>query len=341
MNPKVHGGEVLIFGDLHFSDVFTGKHKDYIVNCCKVLNQIGDMIEERNPSTVVFLGDIVGWTDTNIRSREVFSMFCNFFRKIHTGRRVFVVRGNHDMKGYPDFQFLVDLGLVETCSYFDYYKDANEGVTPEIRFHIVNYGEEDFTREYLADSSNVALAHNNFTIEGQTTWYNEHDGIELGRLSSFSDMDMVVSGHIHNPSPELVGVDMPSGKPCYLFYTGCPTRPIKLPENYDMCWAVSFKYDKDSDSTDYDMIPMELIPSSEIFYSDDEFIDERSEEELQDEVRKEALAEVLSDIMKYRMVGGNTLNQIDSIPNATDEAKEMAKSYLQVAYNNKKEDLLK
>lgn len=340
MKQSIHGGEVLGIGDLHFSDVFEGKHKNYLENCCKVLRQILDLVEERKPKAIVFFGDLVGWTETNIRSREVFSMFCRFFRKLHEYSRIFVVRGNHDIGGYPDFQFLVDLGLVEVCDYFDYYKDSSEDTIPEVRFHIVNYGEEDNTRDYLEGASNVAFAHNNFTIDGVTTWYNAHDGIELGMLQSFNHMDMVISGHIHNPSPELVGVDMPSGKTCYLFYTGCPTRPINIPDNYDLCWVVSFSYKPETDSTEYDMIPFELEPYENLYHSDDTIINEKTEEELENEIRKEALAEVLSDIIKYRMVGGDTMNQIDSIPNATVEAKAMAKEYLQVAYNNSKEVLL-
>ena len=166
VNLAIHGGEVLAIGDLHFSDVFEGKHKNYLENCCKVLRQILELVEERKPKAVVFLGDIVGWSDTNIRSREVLSMFCSFFRKLHESCRVFVVRGNHDMKGYPDFQFLVDLGFVEVCTYFDYYKNSDESIAPEIRFHIVNYGEEDNPKDYYEGISNVAFAHNNFTIDG-------------------------------------------------------------------------------------------------------------------------------------------------------------------------------
>lgn len=342
--PRIDGGEVLAIADLHFSDVFEGKHKNYLENCCKVLRQILNLVEERKPKAVVFLGDLVGWTETNIRSREVFSMFCRFFRKLHGYCRIFVVRGNHDMRGYPDFQFLIDLGLVEVCDYFDYYKNSSEDIIPEVRFHIVNYGEEGNARDYINGASNVAFAHNNFTIDGVTTWYNAHDGIELGMQQSLSGMDMVISGHIHTPSPELVGVDMPSGKPCYLFYPGCPTRPINTSateqDKYDMCWAISFSYNPEEDSTGYDVIPFELEPYESIFYSDDTIINEKTEEELENEVRKEALAEVLSDIIKYRMVGGNIMSQIDNIPNATDNAKTMAKEYLQVAYNNNKEALL-
>lgn len=329
---KINGGEILVFGDLHFSDVFTGKHKNYLENCCTVLRQILDMVNERKPKTVVFLGDIVGWSDVNIKSREVLAMFCDFFSRIRrVAEHVIVVRGNHDMKGYPDFQFLLSLGLVETYSYFDYMNDKGE---VDVRFHIVNYGEESKPLEILGTTSNVVFAHNNFVIDGVTNWYNEHDGIDLCTLKSFSDVDLVVSGHIHNPSPNMVGVDMPSGKQCLLFYLGCPTRPIKISNNYNACWALSFEYK--NGVTDYDTIPMMLQDCSEIYYSDDEFIEEDKEEDLAEQLRKEQLADVLSDIMKYRITGGDLFGQIESIPNATEEAKKVAKDYLQVAYNNER-----
>lgn len=330
---EVHGGEVLVFGDLHFSDVFTGKHKDYLVNCTDVLGRITKLVNEREPKIVVFLGDLVGWNETNIKNREILSLFCEFFMKLKT-EKIYVLRGNHDMKGYPDYQFLLKLGIVEEIPYFDYY--GNNGL--DTRFHFVNYGEETQLLDIVDQQgvSNVVFAHNNFTVEGMTTWYADHDGIELASLQSFGHVDMVVSGHIHNPSPELIEVDMYSGQSCYLFYPGCPTRPIKLANNYDMCWAMSFRYNSDKGCMDFDMIPYDLTPCTELYYGDDEYIEDKSPEELEDELRKEQLADVLSDIIKYRMVGGDLMQQIENIPNASDGAKKVAREYLQVAYNNSK-----
>lgn len=67
--------------------------------------------------------------------------------------------------------------------------------------------------------------------------------------------------------------------------------------------------------------------------SNEDFVDEKTEEEVQDELRKEALQDVLGDLLKYRMNSGNPLDQIDRIPNATPEAKAIAKDYLQMAFN--------
>lgn len=336
---KVVGGSILMIGDLHISDVFEGKHKNYLASCYAILGKIEKKINEENPSAVVFLGDLVGWNESNIKSREVLSHLCKWFMRIGQGRKIFCVRGNHDMKGYPEFQFLSDLNLFETSStcdgYFDFY--GYEGQEkPEVRFHLVDYKQE--TRELnLADgnTSNIVLAHNNFTIQGYTNWYQEHDGIELSMLQNFTGVDMVVSGHIHNPSPEFYATQMVGGGECMLFYLGCPTRPIKDKNCYDKCWYLSFKYDKSSESTIYDAMDFDLTPINEEFYDDESFIEEKTEDEINEELRTQALKEVLGDILKYRMCDGDVLTAVDLIPNATQEAKDLAKSYLQFALNAK------
>lgn len=335
MHKKVVGNEVMILGDLHFSDVFTGKHVNYLAECMWVLNKITEKIEERRPCAVVLGGDLIGWSETNIKNREVLSWFCKILRQWNAVCPVYSVRGNHDMKGFPDFQFIADFGLILTSSacggYFDYYGYESQEV-PEVRFHLVDYKDEDRKLDLLEGTSNIVLAHNNFTINGVTTWYAEHDGIELGLHQAFCGVDMVISGHIHNPSPDIYAAQMPNGGSCMLFYTGCPTRIIRDHNPYESCWYVFISYDKESGQTDINPEPFELQPLSEIYYSDDSFINEKSEEELQSEIRKAALKDVLGDIMKYRMNTGDPLEQVMRIPNATDAAKEMACSYLSIAF---------
>lgn len=328
---KYYGGKIMIFGDLHFSDVFTGKHKNYLENCCKVIHIIEEMVTENKPSIVVFLGDIVGWNETNIKSREILSMFLGFWRRLNSICDVYSVRGNHDMKGYPDFNMLVELGFIRTGGCFDYYAGKDSDI-PDVRFHLVDYKSEDKVLDILEGASNVVLGHNNYTIEGVTTWYADHDGIELGSMYNFSHVDMVISGHIHEPSPELVGVQMPSGNTCNLFYCGCPTRPIKQTA-YEQVWCMVF--DSDGVDTEYSVLPIKLDSWNNIFYTDDTILEEQSEEILEESLRKEELQKILEEIIKYRVIGGDPLSQVDKIPNASDEAKEMAKKYLSLALNGK------
>lgn len=337
MFNKVVGNKILLIGDIHFSDVFTGKHKNYLDNCIWVMAQILKEVKEKKPSAVVLLGDLIGWTETNIRDRQIFITFIKALQEIKEICPIYSVCGNHDIKGYPDFLFLSELGLIITSKmcdgYFDYYGDESQTV-PEIRFHLVDYKTEDKTLNIATTgTSNIVLAHNNFTINGVTTWYSEHDGIELGLMQNFGDVDMVISGHIHNPSPEIYSTQMPSGKDCMLFYAGCPTRPIKEKNMYESCWFVYAEYNPQQKVTDIKTELFKLKPSSEIFYTDENFVDEKTEEELAEEVRKEALKDVLGDLLKYRIQNGDYFGQIDLIANATPEAKQMAKDYLQTAFN--------
>lgn len=335
MYNKIVGNSVMIIGDLHFSDVFTGKHKAYLENCFWCLSKITKKLEEKKPSALVLGGDIIGWTETNIRDRQVFAMFCKVLRDWNRICPVYSVRGNHDMKGYPDFQFLAEFGLIITSSicdgYFDYYANEEQEV-PEVRFHLVDYKDEDKALNLRTDGcSNIVLGHNNFTINGITTWYNDHDGIELGMMQNFNGVDMVISGHIHNPSPEIYAAQMSNGESCMLFYTGCPTRPIRDNNMYESCWYVFIEYN--GESTDINTEEFKLKPSSEIFYDKETFVDEKTEEEINEELRQEALKDVLGDLLKYRMNCTDPISQVQRIPNATEEAKKIAVDYLQLAFN--------
>ena len=338
MYNRVVGNSIMFVGDLHFSDVFQGKHKAYLENCFWCLGQITKKLEEKKPSALVLTGDIIGWTETNIRDRQVFAMFCKILRDWNRVCPVYCVRGNHDMKGYPDFQFLSEFGLLITSAmcdgYFDYYANEEQEI-PEVRFHLVDYKTEDRVLNLNTDgASNIVVAHNNFTINGITTWYSEHDGIELGMMQNFSGVDMVIAGHIHNPSPEIYSTQMPNGDSCMLFYLGCPTRPIKDNNMYESCWYLFVEFN--GSQTDINTEEFKLKPSSEIFYDSDSFVDEKTEEEINEELRKEALKDVLGDLLKYRMSSGDPIQQVMRIPNATDEAKKVAADYLQLAFNGGK-----
>lgn len=340
MYQKVVGNGVLIVGDLHFSDIYSGKHKNYLRNCFSVLAKIRDKVYETNPAALVILGDVVGVNEGNVRSREVLYQLCSFFQEIRKVCKIYCVRGNHDFNGsFPEFQFLSALGIFETSTscdgFFDYFGEESQEV-PEIRFHIMDYGSENM-RFNIAPSptTNIVLGHNNFTIQGLTTWYHEHGGIELGSMENMQDIYMMISGHIHNPSPQIVMTTTISGSNCLLFYPGCPTRPSLEKGMYTSCWFMEFKYDKSLGETSYDALEFPLDPVDEVFYADDEFVEEKSEEDLEELRRTEALKEVLDDIIKCRMTQGDLITQVNVIPNASDKAKEMAIKYLRVAMDSR------
>ena len=80
----VRGGKILIIGDLHLSDYFKGRHKNYLQNCYDVMEKLDKIVADSKPSAIVLLGDLVGWTKPNIISREVLSNFCKYFIKWNT-----------------------------------------------------------------------------------------------------------------------------------------------------------------------------------------------------------------------------------------------------------------
>lgn len=339
MYQSVVGNGVLIVGDLHISDrAVVGKHKNYLKSCFECLASIRDRVKETKPSALVILGDLVGTSERNIRSREVLSMFCKFFKDINKYCPVYCVRGNHDSGDFPEFQFLAELGLFETAvscdGFFDYYgtEEQKERGIPEVRFHLVDYGLE---RKELnlkgGNTTDIVLAHNNFTIHGVTNWYQDHDGIELSTLDNFHGVYMVVSGHIHYPSPEIVATEMQSGGQCCLFYAGCPTRPA---ERYKSCWFVEFKYSTEEGCTNYDAVEFPLTSVEETFYDNEDFIEDMTEEQLAEMERTEALKDVLDEIMTCRISNGDLISQVNNIPNASDAAKQVASHYLQLALNN-------
>lgn len=334
----VHGGKILIIGDLHLSDYYKGRHKNYLQNCFDVMEDLDKIIAKQKPNAIVLLGDLVGWTKPNIVSREILSKFCKYFIKWNTYGPLFSIKGNHDTHGYPDFLLFSELNLIVTSAacegYFDFYGKADD-TEPSVRFHLVDYGSEQ-NHLAIADGNvgNVVLAHNNFTIAGMTTWYSGGEGIELGHLESFSDVDMVISGHIHNPSPDFCETTMLNGKNCTLYYPGCPTRPIYEKNNmYDSVKIVEAVFNESSQMTDFNTIDMPLKPIEEVFDLTGIDENEKTQDEIDEELRKAALSDVLSDLVKYRMNQTDPISQIANIPNASDDAKKIATDYLQTAMN--------
>ena len=334
----VRGGKILIIGDLHLSDYFKGRHKNYLQNCYDVMEKLDKIVADSKPSAIVLLGDLVGWTKPNIISREVLSNFCKYFIKWNTYGTIFSVRGNHDTQGYPDFRLFSDLNLIvtsEKCDgHFDFY--GNESDTePSVRFHIVDYKEEHSPLAIAGgDISNVVLGHNNYTIAGQTTWYSGGEGVELGHLENFADIDMVISGHIHNPSPDFCETTMLNGKNCTLYYPGCPTRPVYEKNNmYDSVKVVEVVYNPSISMTDFNTIDVVLKPAEEVFETGGIDDAEKTQLEIDEEMRKASLSDILSDLVKYRMNQTDPISQIANIPNASGDAKRIATDYLQMAMN--------
>ena len=323
---KISGGSILIFGDPHFSSSYTGTHRNYTLNCYRVMDKILEIAKnEKHLGGVIFLGDVIGVNERNLRDRQFLLRVYNFFQQLKSlsgGKTAMSVRGNHDYGDFPDFNFLEGLNVLENPRFVDY--EVNDSL--EVRFHLVNYGAEDRKLDLAGSTSDVVLGHNDYTIEGVTNWYGHKGNIEIVKQSNLLDVVMVISGHIHNPSPEIYSVTMPNGKELSLFYPGSPTR---VSQRYDDCFYVKFEYN--GTGTAFKAERFGLWPAEEEFYPQEELLEdvEGAEERLE---RTKKLEDILQEIVINKLTGGNLFEQVDRIPHSTPEARELAKGYLEAAF---------
>lgn len=333
---KVFGGKIHIYGDMHFSCVYEGQHRDYILECYKNMDNIINKVKKDKPSAVIFLGDVIGVNERNIRDRQFLMRVFLFFDTLNrlTGNNVYAVKGNHDKGDFSDFDFFLGISLLKNPNYIDYYGCSKEeyesGNTDalEVRFHFVNYGDEDRELTMSIDEgySNVVLGHNDYIIDGVTNWYQHKGGVPLSRLVNFAGVDLVVSGHIHNPSEEILTTTIKGEYPIGLFYTGSPARTA---ERFNDCWYIKFEFDGESTKYDADLFGLE--PADKVFYPKEDILNEGNEDEAELARQSESLTNIVKEIMEGRMTSGDLFGQIRAVPGASDEVKEIACSYLQKA----------
>jgi len=331
---NVYGGKIHIYGDLHLSCVYEGQHKSYVTECYKNMDSIVRKVKEDRASAVILLGDVIGVNERNTRDRQFLLRIYLFFKTLNelTNGNVFVVKGNHDKGDFSDFDFFLGMGLIKNPNYIDYYgcteKEYNEGNKSalEVRFHFVNYGEENRELTMSVDEgySNVVLGHADYIIDGVTNWYQHKGGVHLARLLNFKGVDLVVSGHIHNPSEEVLTTVIGGDSPIGLFYAGSPARTS---ERYNDCWYLVFEFD--GDSTKYDANLFGLEPADLVFYPKETMLNEDMEDD--DKRQSESLTNIVKEIMEGRMTSGDLFGQVRAVPGASDEVKDIACKYLQKA----------
>lgn len=335
----IHGGRVLIFGDLHISSSFSGQHKNYQYECYYNMDKIISIVAKEKASAVIFLGDLVGVNEKNIRDRQFLMRTQNFFKVLNqaTNGNVYSVKGNHDMGDFTDFDFFEGLGYIKNPKYINYYgrkpgSKKDDGL--EIRFHLVNYGDEHKSLRLASSNdcaSDVVLGHCDYYIEGVTNWYSAGSNVELSKLDNYQGVALVFSGHIHIPSDEMLFTTLKNGDSIGLFYLGSPAR---VTERFDDCWYLAFEYTKsdseDEWSTSYDSIFMGLEPADEVFYPKEDFIEDESEEALR-ENESAKLTDIVKEIMDSRIMTGDLNHQIDIVPGVRKEVKDIAKQYLELA----------
>lgn len=328
---RVNGGKILLFGDLHLSSSFSGKHKNYLYECYETMEKIQNIVSEEKPHAVFFAGDLIGVNERNLKDRQFLMRVVLFFSSLYniTKGNVYAVRGNHDIGDFSDFDFLVGLGYIKTPQYVDYFVNGNK----ELRFHFVNYGEENMPLHTEdTEFDHVVIGHADYYIEGETNWYggSKSDRLEVKSLRNFNNVSFIFSGHIHLPSKDVIFSNLPNGEQVGVFYMGSVTR---VAEEYDACWYITFRYDEELESSTYDANLIPLTPYKDIYFDNKELINSEEDEESEEEQEKrtEALKEIIGEIFSSKLATGDLFSQIDRLPAAREHCKELAKSYLRLA----------
>ena len=336
----IHGGKVLIFGDMHMSSSFQGQHKNYQYECYYNMERIMELVQTEKASAVVLLGDIIGVSERQIRDYQMLSRVLNFFYRLNAALNgnVFSVKGNHDIGDFTGFDMLIQLGLIKNPLYLNYYgrrPGAFKDDDLEVRFHLVNYGDEQKALRLTGDdslASDVVLGHCDYYIDGVTNWYSAGGNTELSNLSNYMGVSLVISGHIHTPSDELLYTTLKNGESIGLFYTGSMGR---VSERYDDCWYIVFEYSQsdgaDDWSTAYDARLFGLQPADEVYYPKEEIIGEEDAEVAEARVKSDALTDIVKEIVEGRITSGDLNKQIDIVPGVSQEVKDIAKRYLSMA----------
>lgn len=317
--------KILVIGDLHISDRFSGRHKDYLENCFDCLDMIEKSIVENEITHLICLGDWIGigLAEKNLKERKTLLRLIQVlikWNKLLNGN-VYSLRGNHDIgKNMTDYDFFVTMGLLKYVPQLD---------IGSCRLHLFNYGEE--TRPIVVDNDkyNVGCFHTNLLIEGLTTWYRGGVGVELSSLKNLYGISMAIAGHIHNPSMRLVSTSI-NDSDISLFYPGCPTRPRLEPNMWEKCYGVVLTTNEFD--TQMDVITFDLKPLEEVFTTLDEdpSIDEENEETVPFDL--EALNEILNELEYFNVNSGLDYDsQIRRFAGLDKVAADIALEYLERA----------
>ena len=321
----------IVLGDLHISDRYSGKHVDYWQNCVEVLAMLTKEIENGGYTHIFLLGDLVGMTDKNMKTRDgllYLMRTLQHWSELVKGN-LYSVRGNHDIGGkLTDFEMFVSLGMIKTAPYVD---------MGCLRMHLIDYGDEHRAIEHnklYTSSYDIALMHYNLQIEGKTTWFRAGDGIELSSLTNLDGVDVVIAGHIHNTSPAMEQTSI-NNSPVTLVYPGCPTRPKWDKNIWDKTYGIIVEVDTATNLVNLDVHTFKLRPANEIFKSNiEEMVLE--EPENGEEVDIAALSAILEELSNYNIANGvsDYKGKIRQLAGLDKEAAELAINYIEAVEND-------
>lgn len=312
--------KVLFLGDLHITDAYVATHNDYWQECVDFITKITTDIKDNNVTHLILTGDLVGLREKNFKQRDSLMFFMMALKKWNelTNGNVYSVIGNHDVGGRTtDFDLFENIGLIKTTRTLGHnYVDIDS-----LRVHLINYGDE-YEPITLGAGDNVAVTHADIQVTGKTTWwYPSNVRFELDSMKHWKGVEMVIGGHIHNPSIKMVSTDI-EGKNCDLFYLGCPMRPRKGDN-----WSTVFGILADTSGEKINMDIVALRLQSGVLTQTTDDIDEEEVESME-VTRVEELAAILNTLSQYKLNSDDDIEgQIKRFSGIDTEAMNLALEY--------------
>lgn len=312
--------KILFIGDLHITDAYVATHNDYWQECVDFITKITSDLQDNSITHLIFTGDIVGLREKNFKQRDSLMFFMMALKKWNelTNGNVYSVIGNHDIGGRTtDFDLFENVGLIKTSRTLGHnYVDIDN-----LRVHLINYGDE-YKEITLGNGDNIAVTHADIQVTGKTTWwYPSAVRFELDSMTNWKGIEMIIAGHIHNPSIKMVSTDI-EGKNCDLFYPGCPMRPRKG-DNWNVVYGVLCN--TSNEKTAVDIVAFKLPEG--VFTQTTDDID-TAEVESMEVTRVEELAAILNTLSQYKLNSDDDIEgQIKRFSGIDTEAMNLALEY--------------
>lgn len=317
--------KVMVIGDTHFSDTFKGTHRDYKQSSLRLMTHIIEKVKMESPEILIFAGDFLGVKEKNIKSRAFFLEIIKFLQELNnlTDNNVYTLLGNHDIGSYAvtDVQLLIELGLFKHPKYIPV--NSLEDESKEIlRLHLVDYGLENEPLDLLKEESNVVIGHNNFAFNYESL-YGGQEGIVLANHTNWEGVELILSGHIHVPSPE-VQVGRIGDTISNLLVLGAPCRTAERIE--DVFYVI---FEIKGDKVSYEAKLFDLWSVEEEFLPKIE----KTEEEVEKTIRDKNLRGIIQELNESRLMKGSLSEQIRLFPMVSGEVKERAIEILERVRN--------
>ena len=316
-------------GDLHFTDRQVGKYEDYFAMCQEIGARISDTIIAEGLTHLFIGGDIVGVSsgDNTMKTHTarlwLIQLFAQWSQLLNGN--LYTIRGNHDGGASTcDFDLLIGSMLVKHCDMVD---------VGAYRIHMFDYGADDKVPNIDSEKINVALMHSHFTVENKTNFIPFQGGVELSDMANLKDCDIVVCGHIHNPSLGYIPTNI-QGNDVMLIYPGCPTR-AKASDNWDKTSMLVLETNEENGEivTEQKIVTFNLQPKAELLketIADGTIqgIDENEE----NITNIEDLERILNDLNNFQIGGtGSYKEQLERLAGLNKPAADLAMKYIEKA----------